>query len=127
MNLVPKSSPETAPAYTGLELLQLDPFAFLCELYARITRAYPGAVLCSERHGTNSQLALARAVAVVIVTQGCRACQCAKHGFAKNKEVPVEEFIAPTLWRVEALLALLDGAAARLFERPTRGPTWREF
>ena len=112
VNLVPKSSPETAPAYTGLELLQLDPFAFLCELYARITRAYPGAVLCSERHGTNSQLALARAVAVVIVTQGCRACQCAKHGFAKNKEVPVEEFIAPTLWRVEALLALLDGAAA---------------
>ena len=39
LNHKSKSSPETAPAYTGLELLQLDPFAFLCELYARITRA----------------------------------------------------------------------------------------
>ena len=113
-NLVPKSTPETAPTYTALELLQLDPFAFLCELYARISRAYPGAVLCSERHGANSQLAAARAVAVVIVTQGSRARQCADQGFAKNRDasVPVEEFIAPTLWRVEALLALLDGAAA---------------
>ena len=113
VNLVPKSTPETAPAYTALELLQLDPFAFLCELYARITRAYPGAVLCSERHGTNSQLALARAVCVVVATQGTRARQCANQGFAKDRDVPpIEEFIAPTLWRVEALLALLDGDAA---------------
>ena len=113
-NLVPKSTPETAPTYTALELLQLDPFAFLCELYARVSRAYPGAVLCSERHGATSQLAAARAMAVVIVTQGSRARQCADQGFAKNRDasVPVEEFIAPTLWRVEALLALLDGAAA---------------
>ena len=127
-NLVPKSTPETAPTYTALELLQLDPFAFLCELYARVSRAYPGAVLCPERHGANSQLAAARAVAVVIVTQGSRARQCADQGFAKNRDasVPVEEFIAPTLWRVEALLALLDGAAAPPV-RTNREPTWREF
>ena len=59
-------------------------------------------------------MALARAVAVVIVTQGVRAEQRASEtGFAKNRDpVPVENFIAPTLWRVEALLDLMDGAAA---------------
>ena len=103
-----------APSFSALELIQNDPFAFLCEVLARISRAYPGTVLCSEEHGKASQMALARAVAVVIVTQGVRAEQRASEtGFAKNRDpVPVENFIAPTLWRVEALLDLMDGAAA---------------
>ena len=103
-----------APSFSALELIQNDPFAFLCEVLARISRAYPGTVLCSEEHGKASQMALAMAVAVVIVTHGVRAEQRASEtGFAKNRDaVPVENFIAPTLWRVEALLDLMDGAAA---------------